>query len=129
MINYRKIEEAEALLDQKTAAATDPVLVAAGKLKRAILRGWAIWIAENDHQPDVVYQAGPRIIGDLIVELAINSSATHKDGTPLSSGEHAALLSHAVLNRVADGIRWDESGRPNASMTLVEMAMNVKADG
>lgn len=129
MINYRKIEEAEALLDQKIAAATDPVLVASGQLKRSILRGWAIWIAENSHQPDVVYKAGPRIIGDLIVELAINSTSTHQDGTPLTAPEHAALLTHAVLNRVAEGIRWNENGRPNASMTLVEMAMNVRADG
>lgn len=124
MIDYRALEETEAILDQKIADATDPVLVAAGKLKRGIIRGWAIWIAENGHQPEVVYKAGARIIGDLIVELAINSASS------LTSAEHAALITHDVLNRVADGIRWDMSGRPGGgTLTAVGMSLNAKADG
>lgn len=123
MIDYRAIEEAEAILDQKMADTTDPVIVAAGKLKRGIIRSWAIWVAENNHQPDVVHKAGARIIGDLIVELAINAHSN------LNSAEHAALITHDVLCRVAQGIRWDMSGRPGGgALTEVSMSLNAKAD-
>lgn len=128
MINYRAIEEAETILDHKIAETTDPVAVACGKLKRGIVRGWAIWIAEHADQPEVVHQAGARIVGDLIVELAINSDATREDGTKLTSAEHAAVITHEVLSRVDHGIKWDMAGRTGSSV-LIEMQLNVPGDG